>query len=157
MAGSLNKVMLIGHLGADPEVRSFANGGRACNLRVATGESWTDRQTGERRERTEWHQVVIRSGENQGGMVGAAERYLRKGSKIYVEGVLQTRKWQDQAGQDRYSTEIVLSGPRAVLNFLDRSEGQGGAGRSGSAGSSAAGAPAGQSPGDGLYDDEIPF
>ena len=115
MAGSVNRVILVGNLGADPEVKSFANGGRICNLRIATSENWKDKATGERKELTEWHQVSI-SGD---GLVGVAERYLRKGSKIYIEGQLRTRKWQDQAGNDRYTTEVVLQGPRAVLTMLD--------------------------------------
>lgn len=115
MAGSVNKVILVGNLGADPEVKSFANGGRVCNLRIATSESWKDRNTGERKERTEWHSVAIMSE----GLAGVAERFLRKGSKVYLEGKLQTRKWQDQSGNDRYSTEIVLNGPGAVLTMLD--------------------------------------
>ncbi len=115
MAGSVNKVILIGNLGQDPEVKSFQNGGRIANLRIATSESWKDKATGERKERTEWHSVAI-TGD---GLVGVAERYLRKGSKVYVEGKLQTRKWQDQSGNDRYSTEVVLSGPGAVLTMLD--------------------------------------
>ena len=94
MAGSVNKVILVGNLGADPEVKSFSNGGRICNLRIATSETWTDRASGERRERTEWHSVVIRSD----GLIGIAEKYLRKGKKVYIEGSLQTRKWQDQNG-----------------------------------------------------------
>jgi single stranded DNA-binding protein len=104
MAGSVNKVILIGNLGRDPEVRSFQNGGKVCNLRIATSENWRDRNTGERRERTEWHTVAIFN-EN---LVRLAEQYLRKGSKVYIEGKLETRKWQDQSGQDRYSTEVVL-------------------------------------------------
>ncbi len=123
MAGSLNKVMLIGNLGRDPEVRSFQNGGKVCNLRIATSENWKDRNTGERRERTEWHSVAIFSE----GLVRVAEQYLRKGSKVYIEGQLQTRKWQDQSGQDRYSTEIVLQGFGSTLTMLDgRGEGGGG-------------------------------
>ncbi|KQM99120.1 single-stranded DNA-binding protein [Sphingobium sp. Leaf26] len=122
MAGSVNKVILIGNLGADPEVKSFQNGGKICNLRIATSESWKDRMTGERKERTEWHSVVI----NGEGLVGVAERFLRKGSKIYVEGQLRTRKWQDQSGNDRYSTEVSLSGPGAVLTMLDGAPGGGG-------------------------------
>ena len=102
MAGSVNKVILVGNLGADPEVKSFQNGGRIANLRIATSEDWKDRQTGEKRERTEWHQVVLQSD----GLVGVAERFLRKGSKVFVEGKLQTRKWQNQSGQDQYTTEI---------------------------------------------------
>ncbi|MFV0645983.1 MAG: single-stranded DNA-binding protein [Sphingomonadaceae bacterium] len=128
MAGSLNKVMLIGNLGADPEVRSFQNGGRVCNLRIATTESWKDRNTGERQERTDWHSVAIFSD----GLVGVAERFLRKGSKIYVEGQLRTRKWQDQNGNDRYTTEVVLQGPGSTLTMLDgRGGGQGGGGSGG--------------------------
>lgn len=125
MAGSLNKVMLIGNLGRDPEVRSFQNGGKVCNLRIATSETWKDRNTGERRERTEWHSVAIFNE----GLVRVAEQYLRKGSKVYIEGQLQTRKWQDQSGQDRYSTEVVLQGFGSTLTMLDgRGEGGGGAG-----------------------------
>lgn len=130
MAGSLNKVMLIGNLGADPEVRSFQNGGRVCNLRIATTETWKDRNTGERQERTEWHTVAIFSE----GLVGVAERFLKKGSKVYVEGQLQTRKWQDQSGNDRYSTEVVLRGPGSVMTMLDGASGGGGGGRSGGGG-----------------------
>lgn len=115
MAGSVNKVILVGNLGADPEVRSFQNGGKVCNLRVATSESWKDKQTGERKEVTEWHSVAIHSE----GLSGVAERFLRKGSKVYLEGKLRTRKWQDQSGNDRYSTEVVLQGPGAVLTMLD--------------------------------------
>ena len=123
MAGSLNKVMLIGNLGADPEIRSFQNGGKVANLRIATSETWKDRNTGERQERTEWHTVAIFSE----GLVGVVERYLRKGSKVYIEGQLQTRKWQDQSGNDRYSTEVVLRGFGGTLTMLDgRGDGQGG-------------------------------
>jgi single stranded DNA-binding protein len=114
MAGSVNKVILIGNLGADPEVRSFQNGGKVCNLRIATSESWKDRNTGERQERTEWHSVAIFSE----GLAGVAERFLRKGSKVYIEGQLRTRKWQDQSGNDRYSTEVVLQGPGAVMTAV---------------------------------------
>lgn len=131
MAGSVNKVILVGNLGADPEVKSFQNGGRVANLRIATSESWKDRNTGERQERTEWHNVAIFSE----GLVGVVERFLRKGSKIYVEGQLRTRKWQDQQGQDRYTTEVVLQGPGAVLTMLDGAQGGGGGGaRSGGMG-----------------------
>ena len=130
MAGSVNKVILVGNLGADPEVKTFQNGGRICNLRMATSENWKDRQTGERKERTEWHTVTIKSD----GLVGVAEKYLRKGSKIYVEGQLQTRKWQDQSGNDRYSTEVVLSGPGAVMTMLDGAQGGGGGGGGSSSG-----------------------
>jgi single-strand DNA-binding protein len=130
MAGSVNKVILIGNLGADPEVKSFANGGRIANLRIATSENWKDRNTGERKERTEWHTVSIFSE----GLVGVAEQYLRKGSKVYVEGKLQTRKWQDQSGNDRYSTEVVLQGPGAVMTMLDGAPGGGGGQRGGGGG-----------------------
>lgn len=167
MAGSVNKVILIGNLGADPEVKSFSNGGRICNLRIATSENWTDRASGERKERTEWHSVVIRND----GLIGIAERYLRKGKKIYLEGSLQTRKWQDQNGQDRYSTEVVLAGNNAVMTMLDGGAGEGGgrrdeswsAGGESNAGRSGGGRPSGagrSAPGafdDGLDDDEIPF
>jgi single-strand DNA-binding protein len=122
MAGSLNKVMLIGNLGADPEVRSFQNGGKVCNLRIATTESWKDRNTGEKQERTEWHTVAIFNE----GLAGVAERFLKKGSKVYIEGQLQTRKWQDQQGNDRYSTEVVLRGPNSVMTMLDGAGGGGG-------------------------------
>ncbi|MFM5886661.1 MAG: single-stranded DNA-binding protein, partial [Novosphingobium sp.] len=124
MAGSVNKVILVGNLGADPEVKSFQNGGKVCNLRIATSESWKDRNTGEKQERTEWHSVAIFSE----GLAGVAERFLRKGSKIYIEGQLRTRKWQDQSGNDRYSTEVVLQGPGAVLTMLDGAPGAGGGG-----------------------------
>ncbi|CAH0495611.1 single-stranded DNA-binding protein [Novosphingobium sp. CECT 9465] len=124
MAGSVNKVILVGNLGADPETRSFQNGGKVCNLRIATSESWKDRNTGEKQERTEWHTVAI-FGE---GLAGVAERFLKKGSKVYIEGQLRTRKWQDQSGADRYSTEVVLQGPGAVLTMLDGAPGGGGGG-----------------------------
>ncbi len=114
---SVNKITLIGRLGADPEVKSFQSGGKVCNLRLATSESWKDKD-GNKQERTEWHTVAI-FGE---GLAGVAERYLRKGSQIYLEGQLRTRKWQDQAGADRYSTEVVLQGPRAVLSMLDSNQ-----------------------------------
>ena len=128
MAGSVNKVILVGNLGADPEVKSFQNGGKVCNLRIATSENWKDRNSGERKERTEWHSVSIFSE----GLAGVAERFLRKGSKVYLEGQLRTRKWQDQSGNDRYTTEVVLQGPGAVLTMLDGAPGggQGGGGRS---------------------------
>jgi single-strand DNA-binding protein len=124
MAGSVNKVILVGNLGADPEVRSFQNGGKVCNLRIATSESWKDRNTGERQERTEWHSVAIFSE----GLAGVAERFLRKGSKVYIEGQLRTRKWQDQSGNDRYTTEVVLQGPGAVMTMLDGPQGGAGGG-----------------------------
>ncbi len=121
MAGSVNKVILIGNLGRDPEVRSFQNGGKVCNLRIATSENWKDKNTGERREKTEWHSVAI----FQEGLVRIAEQYLRKGSKVYIEGQLQTRKWQDQSGQDKYSTEVVLQGFGGTLTMLDGGDGGG--------------------------------
>ena len=178
MAGSVNKVILIGNLGRDPEVRSFQNGGKVCNLRIATSETWKDRNTGERREKTEWHSVAI----FQEGLVRVAEQYLRKGSKVYIEGQLQTRKWQDQSGNDRYSTEVVLQGFGGTLVMLDGRSGGGdgggyggggggygdqggyGGGSGGSYGGGQGGgfgggggggsAPAG---GGGGFDDEIPF
>ena len=126
MAGSVNKVILIGNLGADPEVKSFQNGGRIANLRIATSENWKDKTTGERKEKTEWHTVVL----NSDGLVGVAERFLKKGSKIYIEGQLRTRKWQDQQGNDRYSTEVSVGGIGGVLTMLDGAPGggQGGGG-----------------------------
>lgn len=155
MAGSLNKVQLIGNLGRDPEVRSFQNGGKVCNLRIATSETWKDRNTGERREKTEWHSVCIFSE----GLVRVAEQYLRKGSKVYIEGQLQTRKWQDQSGQDRYSTEVVLQGIGGTLTMLDGAQG------GGSSGGDSGGGYGDQGPGYGsqggsshnIDDDEIPF
>jgi single-strand DNA-binding protein len=153
MAGSLNKVMLIGNLGADPEIRTFQNGGKVANLRIATSESWKDRNTGERQERTEWHTVAI-FGE---GLVGVVERFLKKGSKIYVEGKLQTRKWQDQQGNDRYSTEVVLQGPGAVMTMLDGAQGGGGGGGGWDQGSSSGGSSGGASGGYDDLDDDIPF
>jgi len=160
MAGSVNKVILVGNLGRDPEVRTFQNGGKVCNLRVATSETWKDKQTGERRERTEWHSVAIFSE----GLVRVAEQYLRKGSKIYLEGKLQTRKWQDQSGQDRYSTEVVLQGFDATLVMLDgRSGGDAGGGysddRSGGYGGGASqqGSGYGNQAPAGDIDDDIPF
>jgi single-strand DNA-binding protein len=128
MAGSVNKVILIGNLGQDPEVKSFQNGGRIANLRIATSENWKDKATGERKERTEWHSVVLQSD----GLVGVAERYLRKGSKVYIEGQLRTRKWQDQSGNDRYTTEISV-GMNGVLTMLDGAPGAGGQGGGGGA------------------------
>ena len=129
MAGSVNKVILIGNLGADPEVKTFQNGGRIANLRIATSENWKDKNTGERKERTEWHTVVL----NSDGLVGVAERYLRKGSKVYIEGQLRTRKWQDAQGNDRYSTEVSVGGMGGVLTMLDGAPGggQGGGGGGG--------------------------
>lgn len=156
MAGSLNKVMLIGNLGRDPEVRSFPNGGKVCNLRIATSERWRDKSTGENREKTEWHQVSVFSE----GLVRICEQYLKKGSKVFIEGKLETRKWQDQNGNDRYSTEIVLQGFNGTLTMLDGKDSssgdlsQGGydSGQSGGSGGYGAG---GSAMGD--MDDEIPF
>ncbi len=170
MAGSVNKVILIGNLGRDPEVRSFQNGGRVCNLRVATSESWRDRETGERREKTEWHNVAIFN-EN---LVRLAEQYLRKGSKVYLEGQLETRKWQDQQGQDRYTTEVVLRQFKGEMTFLDGRDGpqgqiaddRGGGGYGGGGGGARSGGGRGREDADGGYDrpggpggmdDDIPF
>ena len=130
MAGSVNKVIIVGNLGRDPEVRSFQNGGKVCNLRIATSENWKDRNTGERRERTEWHSVAIFSEP----LAKIAEQYLRKGSKVYIEGQLETRKWQDQSGQDRYSTEVVLRPYRGELTLLDSRDSGGGGGGGGNFG-----------------------
>jgi single-strand DNA-binding protein len=121
---SVNKVILVGSLGADPEVKSFQNGGRICNLRLATSESWKDRPTGEKKEKTEWHSVTLSSD----GLVGVAERYLKKGSKVYVEGSLATRKWQDATGNDRYTTEIRVGGFDGKLVMLDGNKGGAGGG-----------------------------
>ena len=172
MAGSVNKVILIGNLGADPEIRRTQDGRPVANLRLATSESWKDKTTGERKEKTEWHRVVIFN-EN---LCRIAEQYLKKGSKVFIEGALQTRKWQDQSGQERYSTEVVLQGFRGELTLLDRA-GAGGAGAGGGGGgdfgaddaggdfgspgptrkvAAAAGARAGGG-GRGEMDDEIPF
>jgi len=129
MAGSVNKVILIGNLGQDPEVKNFQNGGKICNLRIATSENWKDKATGERKERTEWHSVVLQSD----GLVGVAERYLKKGSKVYIEGQLRTRKWQDASGNDRYTTEISV-GMNGVLTMLDGAPGAGGGGMGGGGG-----------------------
>jgi single-strand DNA-binding protein len=131
MAGSVNKVILVGNLGRDPESRSFQNGGKVVNLRIATSESWKDKNSGERKEKTEWHSVAIFNE----GLANVAERFLRKGSKVYIEGALQTRKWQDQQGNDKYSTEIVLQGFNSVLTMLDGpGGGQGGGGGGGRGG-----------------------
>ena len=127
MAGSVNKVILVGNLGRDPESRSFQNGGKVVNLRIATSESWKDKNSGERKEKTEWHSVAIFNE----GLANVAERFLRKGSKVYIEGALQTRKWQDAQGQDKYSTEIVLQGFNSVLTMLDGAPGGGGGSRGG--------------------------
>ena len=163
MAGSVNKVILVGNLGRDPEVRSFPNGGKVCNLRIATSESWRDRNTGERREKTEWHSVAIFSEP----LAKIAEQYLKKGSKVYIEGQLETRKWQDQSGADRYSTEVVLRPYRGELTLLDGRDGgsSGGGGydddRSGGFGGGSGGGYGGGSGSTGGgrsdLDDEIPF
>jgi len=170
MAGSVNKVILVGNLGRDPEVRSFQNGGKVVNLRIATSENWRDKATGERKERTEWHSVAIFN-EN---IAKIAEQYLRKGSKVYVEGQLETRKWQDQSGADRYSTEVVLRPYTGSLTLLDGREGGGGGGSDerggggyaddrgygderGGGGGSAPRSGGGSSGGRSDLDDEIPF
>ncbi len=152
MAGSVNKVILVGNLGADPEVKSFQNGGRIANLRIATSEDWKDRQTGEKRERTEWHQVVLQSD----GLVGVAERFLRKGSKVYIEGQLRTRKWQDQSGNDRYTTEISVGGFDGKLVMLDGARGGQGGGQSGGGWQGGSSGYGGGDFSDDL-DDDVPF
>ena len=158
MSGSVNKVILIGNLGADPEVKSFQNGGRIANLRIATSENWKDKATGERKERTEWSSITIQND----GLVGVVERFLKKGSKIYVEGKLQTRKWQDKDGNDRYTTEVVV-GFGGVLTMLDGAKGGGGSASSGASdGGYSAGSGAGAGSGGGStfpddLDDEVPF
>ena len=134
MAGSVNKCIILGNLGQDPEVKSFQNGGRIANLRIATSEQWKDRASGERKERTEWHSVTIQGD----GLVGVVERFLRKGSKVYIEGKLQTRKWQDQSGADRYSTEVVV-GMGGALTMLDGPNGGNSTGNSNQGGSSGGG------------------
>ncbi|MDO5647268.1 single-stranded DNA-binding protein [Paracoccus sp. (in: a-proteobacteria)] len=167
MAGSVNKVILVGNLGRDPEIRTFQNGGKVANLRIATSENWKDRNTGERREKTEWHSVAITSE----GLVNVVERYLKKGSKVYIEGQLETRKWQDQSGQDRYTTEVVLRAYGGTLVMLDGRGDGGGGDRGGYGGGNQGGgyddysrggpSGGGQSQGGGSsradYDDEIPF
>jgi single-strand DNA-binding protein len=164
MAGSVNKVILIGNLGKDPEVKSFANGGRVANFTIATSETWNDRATGERKEKTEWHNIAV----NSDGLVKVVENYLRKGSKVYVEGQLQTRKWQDRDGNDRYTTEVVV-GMRGQLTMLDgRREGGGGGGGYGGGGDDYGSAPARAPAGGGMgaakpssfdddMDDDVPF
>jgi len=154
MAGSVNKVILVGNLGRDPEVRTFQNGGKVCNLRIATSERWRDKASGENRERTEWHSVAI----FQEGLVRVAEQYLRKGSTVYIEGKLQTRKWQDQSGADRYTTEVVLQGFDGTLVMLGgRNDGGGGSG-GGDTGGYDNGPSGGYDSGPaGGMDDEIPF
>lgn len=121
MAGSINKVILVGNLGADPEVRATQDGREIANLRIATSESWKDKSSGERKEKTEWHRVVIFND----GLVNVAKNYLRKGAKVYIEGQLQTRKWTDQSGQEKYSTEVVLQGFNSNLTMLDGKAGGG--------------------------------
>ena len=164
MAGSVNKVIIVGNLGRDPEVRTFQNGGKVVNLRIATSETWKDRSSGERKERTEWHSVAIFS-EPLGNI---AEKYLKKGSKVYIEGQLETRKWQDQSGNDRYSTEVVLRPYRGELTLLDGRDGGGSDGGGGggdrymadqSRGGYDGGYGSGPSGGGGGrdMDDEIPF
>ena len=152
MAGSVNKVIIVGNLGRDPEVRTFSNGGKVVNLRIATSETWKDKQTGERKERTEWHSVAIMNE----GIAKIAETYLKKGSTVYIEGQLETRKWQDQSGQDRYSTEIVLRPYRGELKLLG---GKGGGGDTGEAVDREANGTAryDDGGGGGEVDDEIPF
>ena len=174
MAGSVNKVILIGNLGADPEIKSFQNGGKIANLRIATSEQWKDKMSGERKERTEWHNVTI-SGD---GLVGVVERYLKKGSKIYVEGSLRTRKWQDRDGNDRYTTEVVVAGMGGALTMLDGAPGGGGRSGGGNdgwgngggngggnwdqgggapAGGGSGGSAGGRAPFDDDLDDDVPF
>lgn len=179
MAGSVNKVIIVGNLGRDPEVRSFPNGGKVVNLRIATSETWRDKQSGERKERTEWHSVAIFN-EN---LAKIAEQYLRKGSTVYIEGQLETRKWQDQSGADRYTTEIVLRQFRGELTLLGGRDGGGAGGGGGGGGyedrggydnygsqGGSGGSAGGRSSGGGSYgggsgggaprpdlDDEIPF
>ena len=164
MAGSVNKVILVGNLGRDPEVRNTQDGNKIVNFSLATSETWRDRQSGERRERTEWHRVVIFN-EKLGEV---AEKYLRKGSKVYVEGQLQTRKWQGQDGQDKYTTEVVLQRFRGELTMLDTRGGDGGGGggdyggggggySSGGGGMGGGGGSSGGPPSGGDLDDEIPF
>ena len=154
MAGSVNKVILVGNLGRDPETRHTQDGRPICNMSVATSESWKDRQTGERRERTEWHRVVIFDER----VAEVAQNYLRKGSKVYLEGQLQTRKWTDQSGQERYTTEVVLQRFRGVLTMLDSRGDGGGGGRGDYGGGEPAGAPAAAAErGAADLDDDIPF
>lgn len=156
---SVNKVILVGNLGRDPEVRSFQSGGKVAELRIATSESWKDRNSGERKEKVEWHTAKIFNE----GLVGVAERYLRKGSKVYVEGALTTRKWQDQQGNDRYSTEVTLKGFGAKLVLLDGADGGQRGGRSigGAQGGGSSGASGGGGFGGGGFtddlDDDVPF
>ena len=157
MAGSVNKVILIGNLGRDPESRSFQNGGKVVELRIATSEQWKDRASGERKEKTEWHTVKV----FQEGAANFAERYLRKGSKVYVEGQLETRKWQDQSGAERYSTEVVIRPFAGNLTSLDSGGGASAGGKSGGWGNEGAGGKTGGAGAGGGFaddlDDDIPF
>lgn len=171
MAGSVNKVILVGNVGQDPEVRQFQNGGQVCSFSLATSENWKDRNTGERREKTEWHRISIFNE----GLVKVVQNYVKKGSKLYIEGALETRKWQDQNGQERYTTEVVLRGYNSNLTMLDnRGEGggmgaMGGGSRSYGQDSVAYGNQGGQDRGGAMqhsgpaqdfsqdFDDEIPF
>lgn len=156
MAGSVNKVILVGNLGADPDVRHTQDGRPIVNLSVATSDSWRDKNTGERREKTEWHRVVIFNE----GLAKIAQQYLKKGSKVYLEGSLQTRKWQDQEGKDRYTTEVVLQGFNSAMTMLDtRQDGSGGGFRDqGGESGGPSGGPGGGQGGPGAdFDDEIPF
>ena len=157
MAGSVNKVILVGNLGRDPEIRSTQDGTKVANLSLATSETWRDRNSGERKERTEWHRVVIFNDK----LCEIAEKYLRKGSKIYIEGQLQTRKWTDQNGQDKYTTEVVLQRYRGELTMLDGRQDGGGGGYSDDGGSGGgfggSGSGGGGPSGGGDLDDEIPF
>lgn len=153
MSGSVNKVIIVGHLGRDPESRSFQSGGKVVEMRIATSETWKDRNSGERKEKTEWHTVKVFNE----GLANIAERYLRKGSKVYLEGQLATRKWQDQSGADRYSTEIVLQGFNASLVLLDRRDGAGDQGADQGGFGGGAGRPDPQSAFDRDLDDDVPF
>jgi single-strand DNA-binding protein len=157
MAGSVNKVILVGNLGADPEIRRTQDGRPIANLRIATSESWRDKNTGERKEKTEWHRVVVFNE----GLCKVIEQYVKKGSKVYIEGALQTRKWTDQSGQERYSTEVVLQGFNSTLTMLDgRSGGGSGGGDYGGSddyGSSSSGGGGGRGNFSQDLDDEIPF
>lgn len=153
MAGSVNKVILIGNLGADPETRSFQNGGQVCSLRLATSETWRDRTTGERKERTEWHKVEVYAEP----LAKLAEQYLRKGSKVYIEGQLETRKWQDQSGQERYTTEVALRPYRSELTMLDGRDGGQGTGRRAEPVRGRGRGQYDQSPAPADLDDDIPF
>ncbi len=157
MAGSVNKVILVGNLGRDPEIRSFQNGGRVANLSLATSESWRDKATGERKERTAWHRVAIFNDR----LVEVVEKYLKKGAKVYIEGQLETRKWTDQSGQEKYTTEVVLRQFRGELTMLDGRGGGGGAGpeddMGGSTPPSSGGGPARGGRKSDVLDDDIPF